>query len=152
MEKGLESRRLEATAEAWHDATSKDDDTPTRQHAQLMGALYEIAYQLAVANELKAGPPPFRFVVARSGSVPEFPFVLIDPTWHLGDVYVSLSWLFMPDPELGEGAYKTMRFKTPREAQKLADELANSIPRLVICPDGPPYRAFRAIDPPLSPL
>jgi hypothetical protein len=51
MEQMKTSREISKCSGGWADAAARPGDETTKRHADLMAALYEIAHQLAVANE-----------------------------------------------------------------------------------------------------
>ena len=68
MEQMKTSWEISKCAGGWADAAARPGDETTKRHADLMAALYEIAYQLAVGNELKAAPDSPKFVLAVAAS------------------------------------------------------------------------------------
>ena len=102
-----------------------------------MAALYEIAYQLAVGNELKAAPDSPKFVLAVNDGIPDFRFVVIEEVTQHAVSWQHHPWLFK-DPaqrqrlleysggEIRGGGWA--RFRTQSEAQEFADRLNSELP------------------------
>jgi hypothetical protein len=136
MEKIPDSVRTRMAADQW-DKLARDGGLADRRPTFLMAVLWEIAYQLAVGNELKAAPDSPKFVLAVNDGIPDFRFVVIEEVTQHAVSWQHHPWLFK-DPaqrqrlleysggEIRGGGWA--RFRTQSEAQEFADRLNSELP------------------------